>query len=100
MAEGVASNMETRLQHMLQKLEHVARAYKKLQKENVQLKQALAKAEADAASRLQQVEDLRQQVEILKFAAGEMGEADKKNFEKRLNQYIRDVEKCIAVLSE
>jgi hypothetical protein len=29
-----------------------------------------------------------------------MSEADKKAFEKNINQYIREIDKCIGILSE
>ncbi|HMX78942.1 MAG TPA: hypothetical protein PLG91_01435, partial [Ferruginibacter sp.] len=48
----------------------------------------------------QQVEMLKQQVGILKAAAGNMNEADKKEFEKTINRYLRDIDKCIGILSE
>ncbi|MBD0368004.1 MAG: hypothetical protein ICV53_18105, partial [Flavisolibacter sp.] len=46
------------------------------------------------------VTELHQQIAILKMAAGEMDTKDKKDFEKQINQYIRDIDKCIAHLSQ
>jgi hypothetical protein len=45
-------------------------------------------------------EELQQQVAILKLAAGEMSDKDKKTFERKLNQYIKEIDKAIAHLSE
>jgi hypothetical protein len=39
-------------------------------------------------------------VAILKVATGEMNEADKREFEKKINQYIREIDRCIAFLSQ
>ena len=46
------------------------------------------------------INKLEQQVAILKSAAGQMTEPDKKLFEKHINQYIKDIDKCIGLLSE
>ena len=48
----------------------------------------------------QQADELRQQVSILKASAGNMSEADKKEFEKRINSYLKEIDKCIALLGE
>lgn len=93
-------DVENRLNLLQQRLESFVKEYRRVQKENARLKQLLAQNEKAETQREAQVQELQQQLEILKFAAGEMDAKDKKAFEKRLNQYIRDVEKCIAVLSE
>ena len=46
------------------------------------------------------MEELQQQVAVLKLAAGEMSDKDKKTFERKLNQYIKEIDKAIAYLSE
>jgi hypothetical protein len=48
----------------------------------------------------QQNEQLNQQVMILKTSSGKMDEPDKKAFEKKINQYIKEIDKCIGLLSE
>jgi hypothetical protein len=50
--------------------------------------------------RLQRIDELQQQVAILKMAAGEMSEKDKKDFERKINQYIKEIDKCISYLSQ
>ena len=47
-----------------------------------------------------QIMELQQQAGILKAGAGAMKEEDKKEFEKQVNNYLREVNKCIAMLSE
>ena len=43
---------------------------------------------------------LQEQNHILQAAAGEMAPGDKKAFEQAINRYIREIDKCIALLSE
>jgi len=42
----------------------------------------------------------QQQIEILKFSQEQMSETEKKAFEKRLNQYVKEIDRCISLLKE
>jgi hypothetical protein len=55
------------------------------------------KSEATAQA---QIDELKQQAAILKFAAGQMNERDKKEFETTISRYIRQIDKCITYLSQ
>jgi len=43
---------------------------------------------------------LKQQVNVLRLTAGEMNDADKKELEKKLNTYLKEIDRCIALLGE
>lgn len=83
-----------------EKLQQLLKDHRRLQKENEKLHEELAAAQQTIESGESRVQSLQQQIAVLKLAAGEMDEKEKKVFEKKLNQYIRDVEKVIAALSE
>ncbi len=82
------------------KLQLLLRAMNRLQKENERLKSDLEHAKQTELTTKQNIEELQQQSSILKLASGEMNDKDKKNFEKKINQYIREIDKCIAFLSQ
>jgi chromosome segregation ATPase len=42
--------------------------------------------------------ELEEQVGVLKAAAGQLDEASRKELERRLGQYIREIDRCIALL--
>ena len=44
--------------------------------------------------------ELDQKVNILKAASGQMTETDQKEFEKKINGYIKEIDKCIGLLSD
>ena len=48
---------------------------------------------------LEKINSLEMQAGILKASIGKMGEKEKHDFEKRINQYIKDLDKCIAMLN-
>jgi hypothetical protein len=74
--------------------------YGSLQKENNLLKEELEKNKAQSLQHQQSVVHLKQQVDVLKLNAGEMKEVDKKEIEKRINSYLKEIDRCIALLSE
>jgi DNA repair exonuclease SbcCD ATPase subunit len=82
------------------KLQQLLKQYQLLQKENEQLKGAISELKASQENDLQRISQLEQQVGILKSAAGKMNEVDRKIYEKQINQYIREIDKCIGLLSE
>ena len=83
-----------------EKLQQLLKQQARLKKENEQLKLTLEQQKTDQAKTQTRFDELAQQVSILKLAAGEMDEKDKKDFEKKINKYIKEIDKCIAYLGE
>ena len=94
------SAIEQHIKRINDKLQKLLKQYQLLQKENEQLKTTIKGLEGLRSNDLERITQLEQQAGILKSAAGKMGEADKKQFEKHINQYIREIDKCIGLLSE
>lgn len=94
---GVLDNHISRLSNKLQQL---LKHCQHLQKENERMKAVVKKLENDNEVKAGQLDLLQQQLGILRAAAGQMNDSDKKAFEKKLNQYLKDIDKCITLLSE
>jgi hypothetical protein len=94
------SDFEKQLKRIQDKLQQVLKDYAALQKENLRLKEELDKNRTQSFVNQQNIEDLKQQVEVLKISSGDWDEGDKKEFEKRINSYIKEIDRCIALLSE
>ncbi len=92
--------MEEQFKRINDKLQRLVKQYQALQKDNERLNQSLKNHIDNNAQQQQQIEALTQQVLILKSAAGQMEEADKKAFEKRINRYIKSIDKYITYLSD
>jgi len=71
-----------------------------LQKENERLREDLKKMLIRCEDLSREGEKFRQQAEVSKLSVNGMDGSDKKMLEKRLNQYIREIDKCIALLQE
>jgi hypothetical protein len=83
-----------------EKLQLLLKQYSRLQRENERLKEDLQQSKIKEGETHRQLEELQQQVSILKVSSGDMNEKDKKEFEKKINQYIREIDKCISFLSQ
>ena len=94
------SDLEKQLKRIQDKLQQVLKEYAALQKENLRLKEELDKNRTQSFSHQQNIEDLKQQVDVLKITSGDWDPNDKKEFEKRINSYIKEIDRCIALLSE
>ena len=81
------SNTEHHLKRIQDKLQQLLKQYAALQKENSRLIQELASAQQKIEAYQKNTDELKQQVSVLKLSTGEMSEADKKEFEKRINGY-------------
>ena len=82
------------------KLQQLLKQHLFLQKENEKLKETLKALQENREKNEEEVTRLQQQVSILKTSIGQMTEPDKKAFEKQINQYIKEIDKCIGLLSE
>ena len=94
------NNLEQQLKRIQEKLQSLLKDHALLQKDNDRLRQELTDSRKKNTEQQKNLDELRQQVSILKISTGEMSEADKKEFEKRINSYIKEIDRCIALLGE
>jgi len=94
------SEIEDHIKRVSNKLQQLLKQYLFLQKENERLKESLKELQLAKEQETEQIGRLQQQVSILKTSIGQMTETDKKIFEKQINQYIKEIDKCIGLLSE
>ena len=89
---------EEHLKRIQDKVQQLLKQHIFLQKENQSLKVELDKIKKEASQFRENSETLKQQVEILKYSNGDMSDEDKKQFEKRINSYIKEIDRCITML--
>lgn len=71
-----------------------------MQQESDRLRRTLTETEEKLRQAQEQTNLLRLQLDVLKMNAGELNTADKKEIEKKLNGYLKEIDRCIALLSE
>ena len=92
--------LEDHIQRISEKMQQLLRQYQLQQKENERLKKELQQVKELESARTRQLEELEQKVAVLKTATNNMSDADKKDLEKRLNHYLKEIDRCIEMLSE
>lgn len=92
--------LEDHIQRISDKMQQLLRQYQLQQKENERLKKELQQVKELESARARQLEELEQKVAVLKTATNNMSDTDKKDLEKRLNHYLKEIDRCIEMLSE
>jgi hypothetical protein len=91
---------EIQLKRVHEKIMLLLKQYQGLQKENEKLRDELNKMHLRSETYSRDSDKYRQQFEALKLTGRGMEDSDKKMLEKRLNKYVREIDKCIALLQE
>ena len=94
------AEIEDHIKRVNNKLQQLLKQYHALQKENEKLKDTLKEVQQAKEQEAEKINHLQLQVNILKTSVGQMTETDKKVFEKQINQYVKEINKCIGLLSE
>ena len=94
------SDLQQHIKRIQDKLQQLLKQYQLVQKENEKLQVQLQLAKENEHSAQQRTEELLQQVAFLKAAKTGLNENEKKDFEKRINQQLKEIDKCISILSE
>jgi chromosome segregation ATPase len=95
-----AGDAELRVRRIQEKLQQLLRQRDLLQKDNERLREELHQLQQEHSDQAARLDQLQQQVEILKATKAAMSEGEKRALEKRLGQYIREIDRCIAMLGE
>lgn len=94
------SEIDNHLQRLQGKLQQLLKQYQLLRQENQRLRAELDQLTLRDQVQQEAIVTLRQQVDIMKLSAGQMNARDKQAMEKRINIYIKEIDRCIALLSE
>lgn len=94
------SVLEEHIKRINEKLQTALKRFASLQRENMRLKKELEDTKKKAEEQANKLDLLTQRIEVLKASKGAMTEEEKKAFEKRLRQYLKEIDKCITFLNE
>lgn len=85
-------NIQDKLQQLLRHQQVLVKENQRLTKELEKSKQLLLEKEATVAA-------LRQQMDALKLSATAQSPEEKALLEKRINGYLKEIDKCLALLN-
>ena len=94
------NQVDNQIQRIQDKLQQLLRQRDFLLKENAKLKEDLRRVQESQADDIKRLGQLKQHVEVLRVSKTAMSEGEKRELEKRLGQYIREIDRCIAMLGE
>jgi len=92
--------IETHISSIQTKLQDLLKKHSALQKQTIQQQETIVALKQKQEANEKKIKALEEQQYILKSAAGNLSIADKKAFEQTIGKYIREIDKCIALLSE
>lgn len=94
------TNPEDQLKRVHGKFQQLIKLHQSLQKENEKLKADFKKISMRCEELSKEAEKFRQQADVLKLSGNGLNIKEKKDLEKRLNQYVREIDRCINLLNE
>jgi prefoldin subunit 5 len=92
-------DINSQLQLLQVKLQQLLKNYQQLQKENGQLKKELTKKSAETNELKEKVQQVEQQIDVLKLSKSGFDETEKVVLEKRIDIYLKEIDKCLALLN-
>ncbi len=92
--------LETHIVNINHKLQLLLRNFSALQTKCTQQEETIRKFKLELEQNQLKVKMLEEQQLLLKSGAGEMNETDRKALEQVIGKYIKEIDKCIALLSE
>ena len=81
------------------KLIQLLKQHELLKKENAQQKKMIVALQETTQAQKEQLEILQQQQLILKTSLGNADDKEKKQLEQKINGYLKNIDKCISLLS-
>ncbi len=92
-------DLAIQIKNIQEKLQQLLRQQALLQKENQRLKKELDKASSQSKEKEQSLLAIQQQVDVLKMGSGNLSDAEKAAFSKRIDGYLKEIDKCLALLN-
>jgi len=92
-------DLDLQIKNIQDKLQQLLRQQVLLQKENTRLKKDLEKANLLVDEKQQSMQALQQQVDVVKLSSGNLTEAEKNALSKRIDTYLKEIDKCLALLN-
>lgn len=93
------ADLDPQLKSLQEKLQQLLRHQQALLKENQRLHKELEKAGNTNKEKEQFIQNLQQKVDTLKIGAGNLNESDKAALGKKIDGYLKEIDKCIALLN-
>lgn len=95
----MSDQIDIQLKNIQEKLQYLLKSYHSVQKENVQLKKELEDTKVIVEEKSAKLNELQQKVDVLKVGINSWSEEDKIALGKRIDTYLKDIDKCLSLLN-
>ena len=89
----------TDLRILEEKLQQLLTRYKRLQKENQNLKDELHFVQTDLALTKKRETELQQKLDVQNMGVQNLSDEGKQNLNKRINTYLKEIQDCLNMLN-
>ena len=93
------AELDLQIRNIQDKLQQLLKQHQLLQKENGKLKKDLEKAQSLSNEKEASLQTLKQQVDVLKLGSGNLDAAEKTALGKRIDTYLKEIDRCLALLN-
>jgi predicted nuclease with TOPRIM domain len=91
-------DMQVQIQRIEDRVQQLLKEYNAAQKEILRLQKENERLTEQLRTQTEQARQLHQKVDAQGFASSNLEEKVKKDLEKRINGYLKDIDKCLALL--
>lgn len=92
-------DLDLQIKSIHDKLQQLLKQKSMLQKENQKLAKELEKAIAINQDREKSLQNVQQQMDVIKLRSGSLNEEEKSALGKRIDLYLKEIDKCLALLN-
>lgn len=92
-------DLDLHIKAVQDKLQLLLKSHQLLARENQRLQKELEKNQQQIVQRDEQILGLQQQVDALKLGTSAQSPEEKALLEKRINGYLKEIDKCLALLN-
>ena len=92
-------DLDLQIKSIQDKLQQLLKQQAVLQRENQRLKKELDKATGLLEEKQSLMQSLQQQMDVVKLGSGNLNEAEKNALGKRIDIYLKEIDKCLALLN-
>lgn len=92
-------DLDQQIKNIHEKLQLLLKEKALLQKENKKLKKELGKATLINDDQERSLQGIRQQVDVLKLGTDNLDPAEKNALSRRIDGYLREIDKCLSLLN-
>jgi len=92
------TDINVNISHLHEKLQMLIKEFKQLQKENNRLLKDITTAKAEKEATFNQLNQLEQKLAAVQLTSGNWDETEKAGLHKKIDAYLKEIDKCLALL--